>query len=97
MKTTRILAARLPVALFGVHPSGCQSRSNTLKRGQRTVALPAEPKSFILRTRLSALLSVAFFTAAGLLPLCPAFSAPGDLDLSFSPGAGKTKTRTTAK
>src|SRR5439155_24688880 len=40
MKTNQILNAKLSVnPLFGVHPSGCRSRANTLKRGHQTAAL----------------------------------------------------------
>ena len=39
MRTSPTLAPSLLVNLYGVHPSGCQSPANTLKRGHRTAAL----------------------------------------------------------
>ncbi len=45
-------------------------------------------KHLTLAAKQSALLSLASFIAVGLLPLCSAFAAPGDLDLSFDAGSG---------
>src|SRR5437762_13694625 len=71
MKTNQTFATGLSVDLFGVHPSGCQP-SSTTKRGHRTVALPPEPDSFNLRTKLSALLLVIAALITSSLLLCPA-------------------------
>jgi hypothetical protein len=72
MKTNQTFATGLSVDLFGVDPSGCQPPSSSLKRGHRTVALPPEPDSFNLRTKLSALLVVIAALTTSSLLLCPA-------------------------
>jgi hypothetical protein len=67
MKTDRKLAAKLSVNLFGVHPSGCRLRSNTLKRGHRTTAHLASLAA--LATSSLLLLGPAFAHAQGGVPL----------------------------
>jgi hypothetical protein len=67
MKTTLIHVPKLSGNLFGVHLSGCQSRSNTLKCGHRTAAL---------------LLIAAALTTGSLLLLCtPSAHAQGGVPL----------------
>src|SRR5262245_42248559 len=81
IKKNSTFTAGFSLDLFGVHPSGCQPSSSTLKRGHRNAALPAEPESFNSRTRLSALLFVAL-ASASLLWLYPASaSAQGGVPL----------------